>query len=70
MSARLLMSEGSSLSALESLSGLGRAGFHVEAVDASPFCLARFSKHCRRLHIAPRFGLDPQGYLARILQLL
>ena len=50
---RVLMSEGSSLSARESLTGLGRAGFHVEAVDGNPLCLARFSKFCRRLHAAP-----------------
>jgi predicted ATP-grasp superfamily ATP-dependent carboligase len=67
---RVLMSEGSSLSARESLVGLGRAGFHVEVVDANPLCLARFSKFCRRLHRAPHFGLDPKGYLDRIIGLL
>ena len=58
---RVLMSEGSSLSARESLTALGRAGYEVEVVDANPLCLARFSKYCRRLHIGPRFGLDPEG---------
>ena len=67
---RVLMSEGSSLSARESLTGLGRAGFHVEVVDANPLCLARFSRFCRRLHPAPRFGLDPGGYLERVAALL
>ena len=67
---RVLMSEGSSLSARESLTGLGRAGFHVEVVDANRLCLARFSKYCRKLHLAPRFGLDPIGYLDRIEELL
>jgi carbamoylphosphate synthase large subunit len=67
---RVLMSEGSSLSARESLTGLGRAGFHVEAVDGNPLCLARFSKFCRRLHAAPRFGVDPRGYLERVVELV
>lgn len=67
---RVLMSEGSSLSARESLLGLGYAGFHVEVADANPFCLARFSKYCRRLHRVPRFGLDPKRYLERIVELL
>ena len=69
-SVRVLMSEGSSLSARKSLTGLGRAGFHVEVVDGNPFCLARFSKFCRRLHAAPRFGVDPRGYLERVVELV
>ena len=67
---RVLMSEGSSLSARESLTALGRAGYEVEVVDANPLCLARFSKYCRRLHIGPRFGLDPEGYLERVISIL
>ena len=67
---RVLMSEGSSLSARESLTGLGRAGFHVEVVDGNPLCLARFSRFCRRVHAAPRFGVDPRGYLERVVALV
>jgi predicted ATP-grasp superfamily ATP-dependent carboligase len=67
---RVLMSEGSSLSARESLTALGRAGFHVEVVDAKRLCLARFSKFCRKLHHAPHFGVDPAGYLERVIGLL
>ena len=67
---RVLMSEGSSLSARESLTALGRAGYEVEVVDANPLCLARFSKYCRQLHIGPRFGLDPAGYLERVISIL
>jgi predicted ATP-grasp superfamily ATP-dependent carboligase len=64
------MSEGSSLSARESLTALGRAGFHVEVVDANPLCLARFSRSCRRWHRVPSFGLDPEGYLTCVSELL
>src|SRR5579871_5282883 len=67
---RVLMSEGSSLSARESLTALGLAGLHVEVVDSNPFCLARFSRSCRRWHRAPSFGLEPEGYLARVQELL
>jgi predicted ATP-grasp superfamily ATP-dependent carboligase len=67
---RVLMSEGSSLSARESVTALGCAGFHVEVVDANPLCLARFSKFCRRLHHAARFGIDPEAYLDGIIGLL
>lgn len=64
------MSEGSSLSARESLTALGRAGFHIEIVDPSHLCLARFSKWCSRLHRPPKFGVDPEGYLHFVADLL
>ena len=35
----VLMSEGSSLSARESLTALGLAGYHVEVVDPNPLAL-------------------------------
>lgn len=68
--ARVLMSEGSSLSARESLTALGLAGFSVEVVDPSALCLARFSKWCARRHPSPRFGDDPKGYLDSVVALL
>jgi len=61
------MSEGSSLSARESLTALGRAEFEVDVIDANPLCLARFSKFCRRVHRAPHFGLDLAGCLAYVI---
>jgi len=67
---RVLLSEGSSLSARESVTALGLAGFRVEVVDSNPLCLARFSRFCRRVHGAPAYGADPAGYLERIIDLL
>ena len=67
---RVLMSEGSSLSAREALTALGRAGLHVEVLDANVLCLARFSRFCTKLHRAPSFGKDPAGYLERVIELL
>ena len=60
---RVLLSEGSSLTAREVLTCLGPAGFHVEALDPDPLCLARFSRWMRRVHRCPRPGGDPGGYL-------
>lgn len=67
---RVLMSEGSSLSARESLTALGVAGFNVDVVDPNPLCLAQFSKWCSRIHTSPKFGSDPERYLERVVELL
>jgi predicted ATP-grasp superfamily ATP-dependent carboligase len=64
------MSEGSSLSARESLTALGAAGFRTEVADRNPLCLARFSKWCARIHQCPKFGTDPEGYLDFVMGLL
>jgi biotin carboxylase len=60
---RVLLSEGSSLTAREVLTCLGPAGYHVETLDPDPLCLARFSRWTREIHRCPRPGTDPLGYL-------
>jgi hypothetical protein len=60
---RVLLSEGSSLTAREVLTCLGPAGYHVEALDPDPLCLARFSRWTREIHRCPRPGVDPLGYI-------
>jgi predicted ATP-grasp superfamily ATP-dependent carboligase len=67
---RVLMSEGSSLSARESLTALGRAGCSVEVVDGNPLCLARFSRYAQKIHPGPRFGAQPRAYLDLVIRLL
>jgi hypothetical protein len=42
---------------------LGPSGYHVEALDPEPLCIARFSRWTRRIHRCPRSGSDPLGYL-------
>jgi hypothetical protein len=42
---------------------LGPAGYHVEALDPDPRCIARFSRWTRKIHRCPRSGADPLGYL-------
>jgi biotin carboxylase len=60
---RVLLSEGSSLTAREVVTCLGPVGYHVEAVDPDPLCLARLSRWVRKVHRCPRSGADPLGYL-------
>jgi hypothetical protein len=66
---RVLLSEGSSTSAREAVTLLGRAGHHVEVCDPAPWGLARFSRHVRAWHRCPGLRGDPQGYLAAVERL-
>lgn len=70
MGARILFSEGSSLTAREFLSVLGPAGHHIEIVDPNPTCICRFSRWTKRVHECPPPGTDPLGYLERVNGLL
>lgn len=67
---RVLISEGSSLSAREAITALGIAGYHVEVCDPSGICLARFSKFVRRVHRCPHFASDPATYYRFLRELL
>ncbi len=60
---RVLLSEGSSLSAREVVTCLGPVGYHVEALDPDPLCIARLSRWVRKVHRCPASGSDPLGYL-------
>lgn len=63
---RVLLSEGSSLSARETVTCLGACGYHLEVLDPDPLCIARFSRWVRKVHRCPRAGDDPLGYLERV----
>jgi predicted ATP-grasp superfamily ATP-dependent carboligase len=63
---RILLSEGSSLSAREAITVFGLAGHSVELMTSNRFCLGRFSKFVSRFHLAPSSGSDPRGYLAAV----
>ena len=67
---RVLVSEGSSLSAREAITALGTAGCHVEVCDPNGLCLARFSRFVKRLHRCPHFASDPVGYYRFVRDLL
>jgi glutathione synthase/RimK-type ligase-like ATP-grasp enzyme len=60
---RVLLSEGSSLSAREIISVLGPAGHELDVMDPDRWCLARFSRWVRDVVHCPPVGQDPLGYL-------
>src|SRR5262249_33402181 len=61
---RILLTEGSSLSARQTLYALAAARPIIDVCDPRPFlCLARYSRFVRRIHRCPSFATDPQGYL-------
>jgi predicted ATP-grasp superfamily ATP-dependent carboligase len=65
---RILLSEGSSLSARETVTALGLSGHAVEIVSSDLGCLSRFSRFVTRVHPAPPSGRDPEAYLEAVLQ--
>ena len=60
---RVLLSDGSGLTARQCAGLLGRAGHHVEVLSPDPMCLCRFTRHVRKVVSVPRFGVDPLGWL-------
>src|ERR1700704_6534400 len=67
---KILLSEGSSLSSREAITALGLAGHQVELVSSEPMCLGRFSRFVSRVHRAPASGADPDGYLAKVIDVV
>jgi predicted ATP-grasp superfamily ATP-dependent carboligase len=67
---RILLSEGSSLSSREAITAFGLAGHQVELVSSNPVCLGRFSRFVDRVHRAPAAGVDPDGYLAAVIEIV
>ncbi|HEX6555488.1 MAG TPA: hypothetical protein VF026_22195 [Ktedonobacteraceae bacterium] len=69
-SIRILLSEGSSLSARQAITALGRYGYTLDVCDPNPLCISRFSRFVRRHYRCPAAGTDPTGYLAFVLDRL
>lgn len=67
---RILIPEGSSTSARETVTILGLAGHHIEICDPSPWCLARYSRLVRKFHRCPGLRRDPAGFLAFVESLI
>jgi len=67
---RVLLSEGSSLTAREFVTTLWPHGHQIEVLDPDPFCLLRWSRWVRRVHQCPSAGRDPLGYLDVVRGLL
>ena len=60
---RILLSEGSGRTSRQVATRLDELGHDVEVLSSTSFCLARFTRHVRRLHRVPPFGLHPLGWL-------
>ncbi|MGO9077416.1 MAG: hypothetical protein ACLQDY_00005 [Streptosporangiaceae bacterium] len=50
---RVLLSDGSGLTARQAAGLLANAGHHVEVLSPDPFCLARFTRRVRRSGVSP-----------------
>jgi predicted ATP-grasp superfamily ATP-dependent carboligase len=66
-SIRILLSEGSSLSARQTITALGRCGYTLDVCDPNPLCISRFSRFIGHYYRCPAVGTDPLGYLAFVL---
>ena len=60
---RVLLSDGSGLTARQCATLLSKAGHTVEALSPEPLCLCRCTRHVRRVHRVPSIGTDPFGWL-------
>ena len=68
--ARVLVTDGSSLSARQVITALGRRGAVVDVVDPSSMPLGRFSRFVRAVHRVPAYGSDPWGWFDATLKVL
>lgn len=59
----VLLTDGSGLTARQSATLLSRAGHRVEVLSPDPWCLCRFTRHVRRIHRVPAYGLGPFDWL-------
>lgn len=60
---KILLSEGSSTSARQTLYALGRLGHAIDVCDSQRLALCRFSRYVRRWHRCPPFASNPADYL-------
>ena len=67
---RILFPEGSSLSAREALSALGRQGYTIDVYDPNPWCVCRFSRFVHTFYRCPSWGTQPLEYLEFLVRLL
>ncbi len=60
---KILMTDGSGLTARQTANRLAAAGHAVEALAPDPLCLCRFTRHVQRIHRVPAYGPDPLRWL-------
>jgi hypothetical protein len=64
---RVLLSDGSGLTARQAAAQLAVAGHTVEVLSPDPVCLARFTRRVRRVWRVPPYGPDPLRWLGAAL---
>jgi biotin carboxylase len=67
---RVLLSDGSGLTARQCATQLAAAGHEVGVLSADPFALTRFTRHVRRFHRVPPFGDEPMKWMSAALVIL
>jgi len=60
---RVLLSDGSGLTARQAAAQLADGGHTVDALSADPLSLVRFTRRVHRIHRVPRYGPDPLRWL-------
>jgi biotin carboxylase len=65
---RVLLSDGSGLTARQCATRLAAAGHTVEVLSSDPFALCRFTRHVRPVHKVPPYGVDPFEWLDSALK--
>jgi predicted ATP-grasp superfamily ATP-dependent carboligase len=66
-SVSILLSEGSSLSARQTITALGPLGYVIDVCDSNPLCISRFSRFVRHFYRCPAWGANPKGYFDFII---
>jgi hypothetical protein len=65
---RVLLTDGSGLTARQAANRLAAAGHVVEALAPTSLCLCRFTRHVSHIHRVPAYGFDPRGWLEAALK--
>jgi hypothetical protein len=60
---KILLSDGSGLTARQVAGRLSESGHEVEVLSPDWLCLCRLTRHVRRVHRVPSYGADPLGWL-------
>lgn len=60
---RVLLTDGSGLTARQAATQLAHAGHRVDVLSPDPFCLARFTRHVHAVRRVPPYGADPLRWL-------
>ncbi len=67
---RVLLSDGSGLTARQVATQLAAAGHRVEVLTPDPLALTRFTRTVRRVHPVPPYGRDPLAWLDETVRVL